>query len=192
MVTPPRNALRRLDCEAAAAARFEALYGEPLGEAYRLSAHWQARGPFLAAALPTARLQALLALLERHGLQVDAIEPQLVAAWNRWRSRVPASAWFGLLAEGRLNLVARAGDSWLELRTLGVDPPALADAGWLQAALRREAARLCVEAPACVALSGPVPPAWSAAQREDWRCIALDAELDAPSAAERLALLGLA
>lgn len=192
LVTPPRNALRRRDCEVAAAARFEALYGEPLGEGYRLAADWQARRAFLAAAMPTETLLALQALLQQHGLRLGAVQAHFVAAWNRLRRGVPEQAWFGKLDAGRLTLAARGTAGWLALRELVVSPPALGDTGWLRATAQREAARLGLAAPRCVALAGPVPPAWLAAPGEDWQCLALQPDAAAGSAAADMAMLGLA
>lgn len=171
---PPANALRRRDCEAAAAARFEALYGEPLGASYRLSADWSARQPFVAAALESALLDALQAKLSAFELEITAIQPHLAAAWNRWHREVPTGAWFGTLHDDALSVLMLVDGAPLELRRLKADTAAQAEAGWLRQALEREALRLGLDAPACIALAGSVPAAWSAAQGQDWRCVALE------------------
>ncbi|MBV8503810.1 MAG: hypothetical protein JO006_19075 [Paucibacter sp.] len=175
VVRPPSNALQRADCEAAAAVRFEALYGEPLDGRFHLSADWAARRPFVAAAIETARLQALRSRLAARGLHMDAVQPHLVAAWNRWHRAVPEGAWFGTLHEDTLCLLMRVDADPAELRCLTVDAAARVEAAWLRQALQREALRLGVAAPACVALTGAVPGPWAAVQGPEWRCVALDA-----------------
>ncbi|MBV8125078.1 MAG: hypothetical protein JO370_13505 [Paucibacter sp.] len=171
---PPGNALRRQDCEAAAAARFEALYGEPLGDKFRLSADWSARRPFVAAALETSQLQSLQARLEAFGLEAESIQPHFVTAWNGWRRAVPDGAWFGTLHEDMLTFLMLSDEAPMEVRRLKADASAQSDAGWLHQTLQREALRLSASAPACIALAGAVPAAWSAAQGPDWRCVALE------------------
>ena len=59
-VTPPQGATRLADIEAAAALRFQSLYGESPG-AWKLMADWDVHHAFFAAAVP----RTLLAMLEQ-------------------------------------------------------------------------------------------------------------------------------
>jgi len=100
-VPPPQGASRMSDLRAAAALRYQALFGAAPTE-WRISADWDAARPFLAAAAP----EALLALLET--LAVEArfhlveVAPQFVAALNGWRRARRRGAWFGLVHGGVL------------------------------------------------------------------------------------------
>jgi hypothetical protein len=51
-VTPPVNAVRMSDCQAAAQLRFQALYDTSLA-GWQMTADWQIDSPFLACAIPT-------------------------------------------------------------------------------------------------------------------------------------------
>jgi len=178
MVTPPANAARLVDCEVAAQARFQALYGEPLGD-WQLSADWQARVPFLASALPRALLAALIEVCGRHELLLLEVAPQFVASWNRWRSVLQGGHWFGVMQEQLLMLGVNAGRRLAELRSLPVPAAALADPQWLRLAIEREAMRLMQAAPRGVQLCGAVPAAWLQGASQDWACIRVDAANEA-------------
>lgn len=58
----------------------------------------------LASAIPTALLQALRESALRHGQELASVQPQLIAAYNAWRHRLPAdtAAWFVTVEEGSL------------------------------------------------------------------------------------------
>jgi len=174
MVTPPANAARLVDCEVAAQARFQALYGEPLGE-WQMSADWQARAPFLASALPRALLAALIEVCDKHELLLLEIAPQFVASWNRWRSGLRSGHWFGVLQDQWLTLGLSTGRRLAELRSLQVPAEALADPHWLRLTVEREAMRLMQAAPRGVQLCGGVPAAWLRGASEDWTCSQIEA-----------------
>ncbi|MES2260831.1 MAG: hypothetical protein V4724_20115 [Pseudomonadota bacterium] len=157
-VTPPQQAARLADIEAAAALRFQHLYGESTA-AWQLSAGWDARAPFFAAAVP----RALLAVLEQgaaeHRLAVVEVLPHFVTSWNRWQRALKPGAWFGQLHDGLLS-VGIVDDKRLHaVRALPV--PHGADAYWLTQTLNREALLAGCQAPALLQLCGQAPASWS-------------------------------
>jgi hypothetical protein len=58
----------------------------------------------LASAMPTALLESLRQLTARHGQKLVSVQPQLIAAYNSWRHRLPdaATAWFVTVEAGSL------------------------------------------------------------------------------------------
>jgi hypothetical protein len=161
-VTPPQGSARLADLEAAAAMRFAALYGEPAAN-WQLSAAWDARRPFLAAAVPRALLAALAQGAAAHRPRIVAIVPQLVAVLNQWRAALKPGAWFGLVHDGVLTIAALEAGRVAALRAAALPPGAGPD--WLAQHLAREALRLNLAAPARLQLCGQAPLAWrSAAQ----------------------------
>jgi hypothetical protein len=159
-VTPPQLSTRLADLEAAAALRFQLLYGEPAA-GWEVRAGWDPVRPFLAAALPRAQLGALGQGAAAHQAPVVEIVPQFVAVLNRWRGALKPGAWFGLVHDNVLTLGARDGDAIVAVRAQVL--PDGAGAGWLAEHLAREALRLNLPAPERVQLWGSVPPEWMAA-----------------------------
>jgi len=88
--------------------------------------------PRLVSAIPTALVDQLKHTLDRHTLKLASLQPQLVAAFNHWRSRIPsAAAWFATIddrslvamhvRDGRCDRVraVRISDNWaLELQRI--------------------------------------------------------------------------
>lgn len=184
-VTPPQDSARLADLEAAAAQRFQQLYGEPAAQ-WQFSAGWDAAHPFLAAALPRALLLALRHGAAAHKMKAVEIVPQFLALFNRWRDAVGPGAWFGVLHDGVLTLGACERGAIAAVRAVKV--PDGAGAAWLAEHLDREALRLNLPPPERLQLCGDVPAAWIGA-----RAFMLGAE--APrgwSAAARLAASGSA
>ena len=66
----------------------------------------------LACAMPTALLESLRQLTARHGLKLASVQPQLIAAYNAWRHRLPtvAAAWFVTVEEGSLAALRMCGN----------------------------------------------------------------------------------
>jgi hypothetical protein len=66
----------------------------------------------LACAMPTALLESMRELTARHGQKLASVQPQLIAAYNTWRHRLPAgaAAWFVTVEEGSLAALRMCGD----------------------------------------------------------------------------------
>jgi hypothetical protein len=153
-VTPPAQASRLADVEAAAALRFFALYGEAAG-GWHISGDWDTRAPFFAAAIPRPLLAMLERLAQELGMAIVAVQPQVVAAWNHWRRAIKPNAWFGQVHDGLLALGLVDGGRLRAVRTLPL--PAGAAHDWLTQTVRREALLAGVEPPELVQLCGAVP-----------------------------------
>lgn len=163
-VTPPRHAARLSDIAAAAALRFQVLYGESAAD-WQMEADWDDSAPFFAAAVPRALLAVLRQAAAEHKLAAVEIVPHFVTSWNRWQRAVKPGAWFGQLHDKLLTLGVLAGAgrrrSLHAVRVLPVPPGA--DQYWLTQTLQREALLAGLDAPQLLQLAGRVPPAWSAA-----------------------------
>ena len=84
--------------------------------------------PQVACALPANLLEELQLLLARHRVPLRSLQPQLVSAYNHWRSSCPTAAWFRVLeppraSAGRMAVhsvrVARTGPWSCRLQTFG-------------------------------------------------------------------------
>ncbi|MES2317555.1 MAG: hypothetical protein V4631_08665 [Pseudomonadota bacterium] len=157
-VTPPQESSRLADLEAAAAVRFQALYGEAASN-WQLAAGWDAAKPFMAAAMP----RHLLALLQHAAAeqQVTLVEivPQFVAGWNQWRGAMKPGAWYGQVQQGVLTLGAIDGGEVRAVRAASL--PDGASLEWLGQHVAREALRLNLPAPERLQLSGAAPAVWN-------------------------------
>lgn len=184
-VTPPEGSARLADLEAAAALRFQHLYGEPAA-GWALSAGWNPLRPFLAAALPRALLGALEQGAGAQRMAIVEIVPQFIAVLNRCSGALKPGAWFGLVHDNVLTLGAGDGATVAAVRAAAL--PESADAAWLAEHLAREALRLNLPAPERLQLWGAIKPEWLGAA-----CIQLGA-IDQPGwpAAARLAASGSA
>jgi hypothetical protein len=154
-VLPPRQATRLADLEAAAAMRFQALYGEPAA-AWTIRAGWDPARPFLAAALPRALLGALEQGAALRQMPLLEIVPQFVAVMNRCAGALRPGAWFGVVHDEVLTLSAGPA-----VRAAAL--PEGAGAAWLAEHLAREALRLNLPMPERVQLWGAVPESWNGA-----------------------------
>lgn len=157
-VTPPQGATRLSDIEAAAALRFQSLYGET-PSAWRVMAEWDARQPFFAAAVPRALLAVLESVAADRQLAIVDIVPHFVTAWNRWRGALKSGAWFGLAHDSLLTLGAVQGKCLRAVRTLPI--PHGADHYWITQTLTREALLLDLDVPPLLQLCGTPPAAWT-------------------------------
>lgn len=157
-VSPPQESSRLADLEAAAALRFQALYGEPASN-WQLAAGWEAGKPFLAAAMP----RHLLSLLQHAGaeqqLALIEIVPQFIAGWNQWCGALKPGAWYGLVQDNVLTLGAVEGGQVRAVRASAL--PDGASLEWLGQHVAREALRLNLAAPQRLQLSGAAPAAWN-------------------------------
>lgn len=156
-VPPPPGTARMADLEAAAALRFQQLYGEP-ASGWQLAGSWDPSRAFTAAALPRALHDALTGAAAEHRLALVEVVPQFIAGWNRWCHLLAPDAWYGLVHDGVLTFGIPEGAGLGAMRAAQV--PSGADARWLETHAAREALRLGVAAPARLQLSGQVPDAW--------------------------------
>lgn len=161
IVTPPSNSARMQDLRAAAAVRFQMLYGEP-ASTWQLVANWQATAPFLACAVSQHLHAALQLAVKAQGGCLVSVMPNFVAAWNRWCRRLTVDAWLATLHDGTLTLglVADAAKPRLvAVRTLALpgDAPPLA---WLREQVARAALLDNLTAPSTLHLHGPQLDAW--------------------------------
>ncbi len=157
-VAPPSGASRPGDLQAAAAFRFQGLFGVPAHE-WRISADWHATRPFLAAAVPAGLVELLESLAREHRFSLVEVVPQFVAAMNAWRRERRPGAWFGLVHGGVLSLAAYEGMRLAAVRTAVV--PEGAGRDWLEAHVAREALRMGVGRPQRLQLCGAVPSGWA-------------------------------
>ena len=188
-VTPPHSASRMADLEAAAALRFQSLFGAPPA-GWQLSADWNARHPFLAAALPAPLLASLQQAGAEHRFHLVGIAPQFVAALNGWRKLRRRGAWFALVHGAVLTLAVFDEGALTAVRT-AVVPPGSGRA-WFEAHIAREALLTGAGEPALVQVCGSAPRAWaSEAGGAGVSCMLLGGEAaPAWSGAARLAATG--
>lgn len=158
MVTPPSNVAQRQDCEAAAAMRFQSLYGETIA-AWQVDADWNPQRSFLACAVPKSLIGALQALALEFKLCLVAVRPQFVAAWNAISSAGPVTAWLGVVQPGMLTLGAVHQHRLSAVRTSPI-PHADPGSDWLTAHVQREALRLNLPMPGQLQLAGHYPANW--------------------------------
>lgn len=156
-VSPPSGTTRMADLEAAAALRFQQLYGEPAA-GWRIAGSWDPSRSFTAAALPRALHDALTGAAAEHRLALAEVVPQFIAGWNRWCDSLATDAWYGLAHDGVLTFGIPEGAGLAAMRAVQVPPGA--GASWLESHAAREALRLGVAAPGRLQLSGQVPEAW--------------------------------
>lgn len=171
-VPPPSGASRLGDLQAAAAFRFQGLFGVAAHE-WRISADWHATRPFLAAAVPAGLMDLLESLAREHRFTLVEVVPQFVAAMNAWRRERRPGAWFGLVHGGLLSVAAYEGVSLAAVRTAVIPDGAGRD--WLEAHVAREALRVGVERPERLQLCGAAPAGWaSSAGRLKFACTLLE------------------
>ena len=164
-VDMPQGAARLADIEAAAALRFQSLYGDAPG-LWHSSSAWDARAPFFCA-VPRALLAQLTRVAEARKLALIFITPQFARHWNRWHGALKPGAWFGQLQENVLTLGVRHEGRLRAVRALPVPPGAGRD--WLVQTLAREALLQGVSAPALLQLCGAPPAGWLTPGKE-FRC----------------------
>ena len=108
------------------------IYGEVVGQWAVTLADARPGAPQVCCATPIALFEELQSMLKRYKIPLNSFQPQLVCAYNHWRSQLPNSgAWFvsieqGSLAAARLGVGGwdrvhgvRIGADWtIELRRL--------------------------------------------------------------------------
>ena len=166
MVTPPQNAARLHDLQAAADMRFLSLYGESPGN-WRISADWQARTPFLACAAPRALIEECTTLAHALRMPLVGLQAHFVAAWNlahKELSRAKEPTWLAVLRGNHLTLgiVEPKPRRLLALRGLQL-PGERAGLDWLQEQVERTALQSDTVSPSHVLLAGEPRADWSSA-----------------------------
>lgn len=156
----PQGATRLADIEAAAALRFQSLYGDAPG-LWQSSGAWDARAPFFCA-VPRALLAQLVRVAAARQLALIFITPQFVRHWNRWQGALRPGAWFGQLQGQALSLGVLHDGRLCAVRALAIPPGAQYD--WLAQTLAREALLQGVPVPALLQLCGAPPSGWLAPQ----------------------------
>ena len=108
------------------------IYGEVVSQWTLTLADSRPGAPQVACAMPSGLVDELQAVLTRHRIPLQSLQPQLVSAYNHWRAQLPdGGAWFvsveqGSLAAARLHVggwdrvhSVRIGPDWaVELRRL--------------------------------------------------------------------------
>ena len=159
MVTPPQNATRLADCMSAAAARFQALFGEAPSD-WQLTADWDTRRPFLACAMPLWLLAVLRQVAREYRLVLLEVAPQFVVAWNRWRAQLTEVAWFGVIHGKVLTLAAPSQRGLGAVHGVTLPDEVLHDQSRLPQIVAREALRLNLAMPSEIRLCGQIPAHW--------------------------------
>jgi hypothetical protein len=191
MVAPPLNAERLRDCHAAAALRFQSLYGDSALD-WKIDADWDARHPFLACALSRPMLSALEQVGAECRLTLIGIVPQFIAAWNRWQRSVQDNAWYGTVHGDIVTLGVIGGRRLINVRRLMVPAQAHHDGAWWSEQMAREALRLALPLPARVHLYGSAPGRWFATGASALICARLGPISHAADAADESAAAALA
>jgi hypothetical protein len=171
-VTPPQGSARLADLEAAAALRFQSLYGEPAAN-WQLAAGWDAARPFLAAAIPRQLLALLQAACAEQKVTLVEVAPQFVTGWNQWCGELKPNAWYGMVQQGVLTLGVVDGGQVRAVRAAAM--PAGASLEWLGQHVAREALRLNLAAPERLQVAGPAPAAWNSSTSGTIACSLLGA-----------------
>lgn len=161
MVTPPQNTGKFQDIQAAAAMRFQALYGESIND-WHLDADWNACEPFFACALPRKLLGTLQQAAQESKTHLLSVVPQFVVVWNKWYRKLNADAWFGVAQENVLTLGAIEQGPQQHLRAIYTTSIPLngQDPRWIQDQVSRTALRLNLPAPSQLQLYGNLPSNW--------------------------------
>jgi hypothetical protein len=117
--------------------------------------------PILACALPQALRGTLEEALSPARLRLASLRPQLVAAFNAWRRRLPADdAWFATVDEGSLAAVHLSRGGWDRVHVARTSPDWVVELERLQALGQvtqgsGRPGRVFVEAPAALRRGAP-------------------------------------
>lgn len=178
VVTPPKNPSHLNDCKAAAAMRFQALYGEP-SHSWHVEGQWDVHHPFIACAIPQTLRNTLLEAAREHNLTIISITSQFFSDWNRWCSQLTAGAWLGTVHDNLLTLGVIHHQRLYAVRTLYLPEEAFHRKEWLLEHSRREALKLNVPNPEHIQLTGgTVPDIWIQGSSSSLQCTHLDTRLD--------------
>jgi hypothetical protein len=129
------------------------VYGDGMSGWTVALAETLSRRPQLVCAIPRDLQAQLQNILQPAGLRLLSLQPHLVVAFNRWRSRMPETGgWFVTIDEGSLAAVRLELDSWEEVHCVRIGSDWSADLKRLQtfgrlASGRTEGCRVLVDAP---------------------------------------------
>lgn len=177
MVTPPQNATRLADCQAAAEQRFCTLFGEAARH-WEISADWDAYRPFLASAMPRSLLERLKALCAHYQLNVLQLQPQFVSVWNRFCKQLQPNAWIALLEQHTLTIGAVTQGRLVALRSITVVPELLQQRSWIDQHIQREVMLLNLSMPQQLHISGRMPAQWQKQVDDQIHCLPLGERLE--------------
>jgi hypothetical protein len=108
----------------------------------------------VACAMPEHLLAAAHDVHSRHGMRLTSLQPQLLAAYNNWRRRLPASgAWFVTIGEGTLAAARLGSKAWDRIHNVRIGSDWTKDLKRLQvfgrlASSRPDEGQVYVDAPA--------------------------------------------
>ncbi|GAB3432973.1 hypothetical protein NX773_10880 [Massilia solisilvae] len=189
-VAPPAGCARMSDLLAAAAMRFQHLFGSGTA-GWRITADWDLSGPFLAVAAPQSLLDPVEAAVRDYGGHVVEVVPQFVAALNQWRRVRTPGAWFGLLQGPVLTLALYQNAALAAVRSALV--PHGAGRDWLDSHVAREALRVGIDRPERLQVCGPAPDSWASHEGQlKYVCTLLDRGTGSRSDLARIACIGSA
>lgn len=173
-VAPPPACARMSDLRAAAAMRFQTLFGAPPA-GWTIAADWAAASPFLAVAVRAELLGQIEQAVRGEGGRVVEVVPQFVVSLRRWRAFRRPGAWLGVVQSHVLTLALFDG---ADLAAVCSTPmPQGAGREWLDSQVAREALRLGLQRPERLQLFGPAPKTWAShAGRSNFGCSLLDLE----------------
>jgi hypothetical protein len=107
----------------------------------------------VACAMPAELLRAVREIRTRHRMKLTSLQPQLLAAYDNWRHRLPASgAWFVTIGEGTLAAARLGARAWDRIHSLRIGADWTRDLKRLQtfgrlACAHPEEGRVYVDAP---------------------------------------------
>lgn len=143
--TPPSNATSMQDCQAAANARFQVLFGEA-SEAWQIKADWDAQFPFLTCAISHAVFNSIQQAAIDSDMTILSITSQFLSAWNTWCRHLPPNSWFGVVRNQCLTIGIIEQDRLLAVREIEI-PLNGNNPQWINEHIQREALRFHIPAP---------------------------------------------
>jgi hypothetical protein len=181
MVTPPPNAARMADLEAAARARHARLFGSEIG--WQIDAQWNPVKPFIASAIPMTIKSALDVLQTKTGLTAVRVQPHFIEASNHLRTQIADGDWFGVVEGKHMTMAAVESSAFSAVRATQLPLEVFESADALSRFVRQEVLRLGVELPTLLKLSGDVPAVWVSRAPTRSGCVHLDRNIAQRSSA---------
>jgi len=115
--------------------------------------------PQVACALPANLLEELHLVLARHRVPLRSLQPQLVSAYNHWRSKLPdGGAWFVSIEQGSLAAARLAPGGWDRVHSVRIGADWTVELRRLQtfgrlASTTAQEGRVYVDAPAALRIA---------------------------------------